>query len=284
MKRIFNIDECGFHGSKDSTDKIMAPRGVQSVSAIVPAENDHFSVAGAVSAATEVLPPVVLFANGGPHANIFGELGAGERVGVFRTEKGYMDTQSFILSLEFWEARMAERNVVGDVVLLLDGHASHDNVQVAAWCRDPKREWQIVLLPSHTTHKLQPLDVNFFKMFKDHWRKSMKDLADEAFYQSDISGRLFSLAETSFEDKALIAVLDAHAKMTPESVRTGYRNTGIWPLNPEPVSEIRKAAHVLLLSLLTVVNYHSGKYKTTIFTASCMYCRCRIISSKRMKF
>ena len=47
------------------------------------------------------------------------------------------------------------------VVLLLDGHTSHINLESAKFAR----ENGIILycLPAHTTHALQPCDVGFFK-------------------------------------------------------------------------------------------------------------------------
>lgn len=50
------------------------------------------------------------------------------------------------------------------VFLILDGHASHKELTVIEYVR--KNYIHMLSTPSHTTHKLQPLDRTFFKPFK----------------------------------------------------------------------------------------------------------------------
>ena len=54
-------------------------------------------------------------------------------------------------------------------LLILDGHGSHvglETMQLAA-----SMGLDIVTIPSHTSHALQPLDVNCFKPFKSAYKK-----------------------------------------------------------------------------------------------------------------
>ena len=54
-------------------------------------------------------------------------------------------------------------------LLILDGHGSHTAIELV----EKARSWgiDIVTLPSHTSHRLQPLDVSIFKPFKTHFKK-----------------------------------------------------------------------------------------------------------------
>ena len=54
-------------------------------------------------------------------------------------------------------------------VLILDGHNSHVTLEVVRISMESGLD--IVSLPSHTSHALQPLDVSFFKPFKTAFRK-----------------------------------------------------------------------------------------------------------------
>ena len=49
-------------------------------------------------------------------------------------------------------------------LLILDGHISHVSVEVVHEAR--KARLDLLTLPSHTLHALQPLDVSVFKPFK----------------------------------------------------------------------------------------------------------------------
>jgi len=56
-------------------------------------------------------------------------------------------------------------------LLVLDGHGSHVTLEVVL--KATIEGIDIITLPSHTSHKLEPLDVNIFKSFKttfcDRW-------------------------------------------------------------------------------------------------------------------
>ena len=68
-------------------------------------------------------------------------------------------------------------------LLILDGHISHVSVEVV---KEAKRVGlNLLTLPSHTSHALQPLDVSifkpfeqFFKQYRDFWMS--RDLNEAA--------------------------------------------------------------------------------------------------------
>ena len=66
-----------------------------------------------------------------------------------------------------------ERKVRKPVVLFVDGHTSHINLEVAKL----SREENIVLycLLEHTSHLMQPCDVGLFGPLKREWKNSVKE-------------------------------------------------------------------------------------------------------------
>jgi hypothetical protein len=54
-------------------------------------------------------------------------------------------------------------------LLILDGHISHVSVEVVQEAR--RTGLDLLTLPSHTSHALQPLDVNVFKPFKQFFHQ-----------------------------------------------------------------------------------------------------------------
>lgn len=62
------------------------------------------------------------------------------------------------------------------VLLLVDGHVSHQSVEVSRLCQ----EHGIILycLLAHTSHILQPLNDGIFRNMKNEWRKSVKEFTN----------------------------------------------------------------------------------------------------------
>ena len=103
-------------------------------------------------------------------------------------------------------------------LLILDGHNSHVILEVVKISMEA--ELDIVSLPSHTSHALQPLNVACFAPFKiafriyiDLWSMQNK---------IRIVGKQKLCEWTS---KAL------HDALTPRNIKSGFRKTGIWPLD-----------------------------------------------------
>ena len=65
------------------------------------------------------------------------------------------------------------KSVEGTKILIFDGHITHISLQVIDEVRN--NNIHIILLPAHTTHFLQPLDVGVFSSVKTEWRKILKE-------------------------------------------------------------------------------------------------------------
>jgi hypothetical protein len=69
---------------------------------------------------------------------------------------------------------VAERRVnptaTDPVLLIVDGHASHNNLVVILFARS--HHVHMLSLPPHTTHKLQPLDRDITKPFKNAFNEA----------------------------------------------------------------------------------------------------------------
>lgn len=61
----------------------------------------------------------------------------------------------------------------GPKLLILDGHSSHITLDIVRLAKENNIE--IVCLPPHSTHILQPLDVAVFKPMKTEWRKIVEE-------------------------------------------------------------------------------------------------------------
>ena len=88
----------------------------------------------------------------------------------------------------------------------------------------------IVSLPSHTSHALQPIDVAYFKPFKTAFKRC-RDL-----WSLENSKEVGKQELCEWTSRALKAAL------TPNNIRAGFRSTGIWPLDCTAVIEKMHAA------------------------------------------
>ena len=91
---------------------------------------------------------------------------------VFNTsESGWVETAQF----QEWFYKVFIQHVEkinGPKILVFDGHLSHVSLQVIEQAK--ACNVHIILLPPHTTHFLQPLDV-VFQTVKKEWRKVLQE-------------------------------------------------------------------------------------------------------------
>jgi hypothetical protein len=110
------------------------------------------------------------------------------------------------------------------ILLIYDGHASHKNPELIKWAR----EQGIILfvLPAHTSHVLQPLDVAVFGPFKNYY------YTECSAYMCKNIGR--TITKYDICGIACRAFLKA---MTPANIQAAFRKTGIHPWNSGVVSK-----------------------------------------------
>jgi hypothetical protein len=106
----------------------------------------------------------------------------------------------------------------------LDGHSSHKSLEAVDFCE--KNGIILLCLPPHTTHRLQPLDVSYFRSFKRYY-----DNALENFIRNH-HGHLVTIRDIPS------LVIEAFIKSAmPITAINGFRKTGIWPYNDEVFHE-----------------------------------------------
>jgi len=103
-------------------------------------------------------------------------------------------------------------------LLIFDGHQSHESeeaVQLAL-----KNDIEFVRLPSHTTHKLQPLDVGIFGPIQAAWRKQTKDYTLKAADELPLS-------------QVVREYLTARTRVMKESnIVSAWKKSGLLGLDP----------------------------------------------------
>ena len=137
------------------------------------------------------------------------------------SENGWISQEIY---LEWFKFFIASIPPARPVLLIEDGHGSHVSLDVIELAR--ANNIHLLCLPAHTSHILQPLDIGVFKSFKSRCAKACR------WYMMENPGRVI----TSESITGLVGEAWANS-ITPVSIVSGFKKSGIFPLNPSEVSD-----------------------------------------------
>jgi DDE superfamily endonuclease/helix-turn-helix, Psq domain len=221
--RVFNVDETGLTTVQGKPSKIVALRGKKQVGALTSAERGQLcTVEICMSAAGQFIPPLIIF----PRQRMKNELMDGTPPGcIYKCHpSGWMQTDIFTEWFQHFIVSSAS-SVTNPSLLILDGHATHTkNLAVIDLAR--LNGVTLLVLPPHCSHRLQPLDVSFMKPLSTFYNQEC-----EKWLRSH-PGRVI----TMFQIGAVFGSAYIRAA-TPEVAISGFRATGIFPLNRDVFSD-----------------------------------------------
>ena len=185
---IFNIDEIGF-GSSDSQKshykKVIVPTDIETeVIYSTPRESNHITMINCISCDGGLLKPAFIGINKNlcpdsqktTHYN---------NISYYHSKTAFINTmiyQNFIEEtlipyIEKTRQEMAKPNELA--ALIVDGHLSHVTEMIKSICAI--NNIILFVIPPHTSHILQPLDLCFFSMIKTNYRSSKRDYGYSVF-------------------------------------------------------------------------------------------------------
>lgn len=116
-------------------------------------------------------------------------------------------------------------------LLIIDGHGSHVNITFLDWC-DAHRII-VAVFPSHSTHRLQPLDVSLFGPLSQAYSNQLID-----FFAA--TQGLVGISKREFWANFLPAF---KASFTEANIESAWKSTGLLPWDPEVVyKQVRRKA------------------------------------------
>lgn len=221
--RIFNCDETGLSTVQKKQQKVVCQTGRHQVGKITSAERGINTTAiFCANAAGNHIPPMLIY----KRKRMKEELLDGAPPGTisFCNDSGWMTNESFSSWMDLFVLH-AKPSKERPVLLILDGHATHS--KNLAGITTARNSGVIMLsLPPHTTHKLQPLDVSFFKPLQtyyvqecDKWLLNHPGRALTVFQVAGILGSAFPRAASV------------------GNITNGFSKCGIWPCNRDVFSE-----------------------------------------------
>ncbi len=175
-KNIFNCDESGFQFSQ-GTIKILAKKGTRNPKALCNDNNKKMiTVLACCNADGNYLPTNVLYKSKKRKFPMGWARGGGDSLAFNTTASGWMEKGAFFLWFrDVFLKYIKDKNIEGQKVLFLDGHASHVSIELLECAME--NNVSIMKLPPHTSSFLQPCDVSVFKPLKSAWQKYFKDVS-----------------------------------------------------------------------------------------------------------
>lgn len=212
-KDLYNMDETGIT-TLQTPNHIIARRGEQQVSS-TEEKGTLVTVASTICALGTFIPPFFVF----PRSNFKDYFlnNAPQGSSGSANESGLMTESDFIKYLEHF-VKFAKPTKNKPCLLILDNHRSHLILEGL----DFAKEHGIVMLtlPPHCSHKMQPLDRTILEPFKKFINTACKN------WKTNHPGHLMSI-----HDIPEIITFAYPLAFTKLNIETGFRCTGIFPLN-----------------------------------------------------
>ena len=176
--QIVNLDECGMsfdrmagRSLRQGVTHSTRQRSVESVAVRTRGNLNHVTIMAVVGADGKAYKPVVVFPGKQPHYRRL-EDGRTQTVHdflppshVYHRDPAGVDTSIFLdFAKKFIEETEYIRADGRFMALVLDGYSSHIQPEVLSLLRDNRVI--CIALPSHSSHRLQPLDVSVFAPYK----------------------------------------------------------------------------------------------------------------------
>ena len=215
--RVWNADETGI-STVHKPVKIIATKGAREVGKITSGERGkNVTVMCAMNAAGNFIPPMFIFPRKRMVDSLMNSAPAGA-IGVC-TDSGWIDGDTFLKWLKHF-ASVAKPTQDDKHIIILDGHHSHKTLAAVDYARENGIE--LITLPPHCTHKMQPLDTCIFKALKAAF-----NVTSDTWMVAN-QGRRISF----FELAEIFSVAYNKAASVEKAVK-GFKACGLWPYNDQ---------------------------------------------------
>ena len=168
--RVWNCDEMSMQAGTNGGGIVSARRGSHRVHLIVPNQREWLSVLLCMNAARLAIPSFYVFKGMRFCQNYIERCDPGANMSM--QPRTWMTSYLFSAWIShFIESVRRMDGISTDQwhLLILDGHASHIGLEVVQEARNVRLD--LLTLPSHTSHTMQPLDVSVFKPFKTFFKE-----------------------------------------------------------------------------------------------------------------
>jgi hypothetical protein len=217
--QIWNADETGCQAGRNRGGRVLAKIGTKYMREIIPNEREHVTVLICINSDGEYIPNLYIFKGKQRKDEYIRKCESGAVYAM--QKKAWMSGYIFYKWLDHFFRNLEVRGGISQIkrhLLILDGHGSHVTLDVILKPREHGLD--LLTLPSHTSHPLQPLDISVFKPFKTAFR-----------VYRDMWVTKHKGMRTKKDTLAKWISKSLHAALTPQNIRSGFRAAGIYPFD-----------------------------------------------------
>ena len=213
--------------------KVLCPKGRSPLKESSP-KYPHITACITIGAAGDIIKPMLILPN---NKKKLKDMDQFEGKAYFASsESGWMNKSLFMYWAMIFVAEMSKYRLFlpqqlrnQRILLILDGHKSRANYFVANLLDSYGID--VLILPGHTSHLLQPFDVSIASPLKSKFQENISNY-DRRHKDGNGIGRNKSLNDIRIMMiECFINALSESANMT--NIKSGFRASGIFPLNPE---------------------------------------------------
>ena len=218
---IWNVDKCGI-GDIPQMQKVIGVKGEQSFQTVSGEKATNTTMLTFVSAGGLSLNPMLIFKASKIKTEWREAAPSGYMLRPSAT--GYIHAKLFYKYGEYFIKFLKESDILTGnkkVLLLLDMYKSHlFNLDFMEYMKAHNVE--VCSFPPHCTHVLQPLDDVPFAHFKNEYQRELLIMNRQLCGNHMNKRQFFRVFIPAYTQS-----------LTLEAIRKGYKNTGIYPLNPQ---------------------------------------------------
>jgi hypothetical protein len=221
-ENIYNFDEKGFlMGYGRSLKRIMTKAALAS-GRITKAKQDgsreFISILACISAIGKWIPPLLIYKgeSGDLMSTWVDEVTTDSKAHFTVSSNGWSNNAIGLI----WLQKVFERYTkpvreTQKRLLIVDGHSSHVNMAFVDWA--DQHGIILLILPPHTTHRLQPLDVGLFQPLSTNYSWELDQMMNESGGHVAMTKSFFWPMFKRAWDKAF----------TKKNIQSAFRKSGI---------------------------------------------------------
>ena len=182
---------------------------------------EFISLLACVSAIGKAIPPLLIYkgSSGDLQDTWVTDVKADDGVYFASSDNGWSSNKLGLTWLKtVFEPNTRPKSSRTRRLLLVDGHSSHVNMEFIDFA--DRHRIIIMILPPHTTHRLQPLDVVLFQVLSTAYSQELDNLMNS-------SGGLVSMSKRFFYRMFKAAW---EKSFTEKNIQRAFDKPGIWPV------------------------------------------------------
>jgi len=227
---IFNMDE-----TMISSDKYLQvfTKNKCAVTKTINISDEHVTILVTINAAGNYFEPTIIFPRKTLPSILEKMVNQGKII-VGGQENGWINQSTFDAWCKWFVSKVnllkKELKLDENAILFLDGHNSRENPDAIKYLKE--NNVTVVILPNHSTHVMQPLDVSIFSPFKKFLTKNKKRYMEELKLESNDK---YSECDIKRFKLALLLLDSLQQACIQLNILNGFQKGGISPWNKDEV-------------------------------------------------